>query len=380
MAAAVLFLCLISFVLSPSGHAGQSEPSKNLTASPLQPTDKSCFIEGLSAYQRKEYGKAAQKLKLLLKLYPGSPLRPLSHYMLAQTYYHSGNLNEASRHMQIILKEYPDFALKGILNPHQQELLKNGETVALSKPPEDTDSAQSIPEGPDSPSHDAADGTEPDDAAATALQNLDEIRIAYPGATFNELILLRITQLYLSAGNLPEASYYYNKLASEFPVFPLNSFFNRQQRALLTRDYSVPVGKIVNLMPRELPVPPAPSAVNEQKAEHAPGAAPAAALTVSNVIVDDGSIEIVVAGRINDYKSFLLHQPERLVIDIPGAESKMKIKSISVNRYGIAKVRIGFHPKSVRIVCEAAVARFPPYKILPTDRGIKIVLQESLPQ
>ena len=368
---------IMSAALPATGFAEQLKPLKDTTAKNTQPTDKSCFIEGIDAYQKKEYGTAVRKLKLLLKLHPDTPLRALTHYMLSQSYYRIGNLNAASRYMQIILKEYPDFALKGFINQQQQELLKNSDSALLSETKDKTDNAPYITEGSDSSSSDIIDTAEPDKETSTPLQNLDEILREHPNATFNELILLRISQLYLSAGNLPEAARYFNKLSIESPAFPLKSFFSREQLALLNLDYPLPVGNIATFTPRDLPLPPPD---NKQKPDNPSGVKPAAALSLRDVIVGDASIEIVMEGKINGYKSFLQNLPERLVIDIPGAKNRMKVESISVNRYGIEKIRIGFHPKSIRIVLDAALPQFPPNEILLTDKGIKIVFTESPPK
>jgi len=375
--ASIFLVCLLSAAFPSSGHTEQREPRKSLASTAVQQTEKSCFIEGISAYQKKEYRKAIQKLKLLLKLYPGSPLRVLAHYMLSQTYYHSGNLNEASRQMQIILKEYPDFALKGVLNPQQLELLKNGEATVLSVPTEKTVIDQkSIVEEFDSTTSDLSESSEAVTKNTIPLQNLDEILNAHPNATFNELILLRTSQLYLSVGNLPEAAHYFKRLSVESPGFPVKSFFSQEQLALLTRHYQLPAGSSSNFTPGLLPALP-PLSVNRPITENKSGAKSAPVLSVNSVIVGAGYIEIVVKGRLSDYKSFLLKQPERLVIDIPGAGSKMKVKSITVNRYGIKKARIGIYPASVRIVLEAAGSRFPTNKILLTEKGIKIVFKEN---
>lgn len=376
-AALIFLVCLLPAAFPSSGHTEQREPKKSLTSTVAQPTEKSCFIEGISAYQKKEYRKAIQKLKLLLKLYPGSPLGVLAHYMLSQTYYHSGNLNEASRQMQIILKEYPDFALKGVLNPQQLELLKNGESAVLSVPTEKSViDLKSIVEEFDPTTSDLSDSSASVTENTTPLQNLDEILKAHPNATFNELILLRTSQLYLSAGNLPEAAHYFKRLSVESPGFPVKSFFNQDQLSRLARHYQLPAGSSTNITPGLLPAPP-PLSVNRPITDGQSEAKSAPGLSVNSVIAGADYIEIMVKGGLSNYKSFLLKQPERLVIDIPGAGSTIKVKSITVNRYGIKRARIGLYPASVRIVLEAAGSRFPPNKILLTEKGIKIVFRES---
>lgn len=227
------------------------------------------------------------------------------------------------------------------------------------------------------------DSSEPENEALIPLQNLDEILKEYPNTTFNELILLRTSQLYLSAGNLPEATRYFNKLSIESPTFPLKGFFNLEQFALLTRDYSLPTGSTATFTHGALSfyLPLSPTVPHDKQIpDNSTGANSATTLLVRDVIVGDASIEIVMNGKMNGYKSFFQNKPERLVIDIPGAKSRMKVKSISVNRYGIEKIRIGFHPKSVRIVLVAAVPLFPPNEIVLTEQGIKIVFKESLPK
>jgi hypothetical protein len=66
-----------------------------------------------------------------------------------------------------------------------------------------------------------------------------------------------------------------------------------------------------------------------------------------------------------------LSNPGRLVIDLPG-ENKMTVNSITVNKFGISKVRIGTTPGVVRIVLDSSRATFPVYSIVAADNGIRI--------
>jgi type IV pilus assembly protein PilQ len=96
------------------------------------------------------------------------------------------------------------------------------------------------------------------------------------------------------------------------------------------------------------------------------------ALTVKGIATGESSIEIRANQPVSDYKATRMTGPERLVIDIAGEKIQQKPKTISINKFGITKARIGVSPKNIRIVIDSGKAKFPTYTITNTDDGLKI--------
>lgn len=94
-------------------------------------------------------------------------------------------------------------------------------------------------------------------------------------------------------------------------------------------------------------------------------------VVVKGVVIGSSFIEIQVNGNVDKIKHMKLTQPDRLAIDIPGTSSMTK-KTIAVNKFGIAKTRIGITPGVVRVVLDASRSPFPEYAVDFTDNGVRI--------
>lgn len=126
----------------------------------------------------------------------------------------------------------------------------------------------------------------------------------------------------------------------------------------------------------EAPLPATPTVMRIPKLEPVIPAAvlPArpSALTIQEIATGASYIEIRANQPIADYKTTRLTNPERLVIDITGAKIQQKPKTVSINKFGITKARIGVSPKNIRIVIDSAKAGFPAYAIINTEDGLRI--------
>jgi len=98
---------------------------------------------------------------------------------------------------------------------------------------------------------------------------------------------------------------------------------------------------------------------------------PATNLVVKGVVIGASFIEIQTDNPVAAFKQLQLSKPARLSLDIPGTSS-VKVTSIQVNRFGIAKVRIGANSGSVRVVLDAAKPFFPKYEIVTVDNGLRV--------
>ncbi|MBC8018259.1 MAG: AMIN domain-containing protein [Verrucomicrobia bacterium] len=95
------------------------------------------------------------------------------------------------------------------------------------------------------------------------------------------------------------------------------------------------------------------------------------AVVVKGIVIGSSFIDIQADGTVEKIKHMKLIQPDRLAIDIP-AISTMTVKSIPVNKFGIAKVRIGSTPGVVRIVLDATRSPFPFYSVYSMENGVRI--------
>ncbi|WP_243371409.1 type IV pilus secretin PilQ [Geotalea sp. SG265] len=97
---------------------------------------------------------------------------------------------------------------------------------------------------------------------------------------------------------------------------------------------------------------------------------------LSAINVLDDRIDLTVAGSPVTFTSFKLDKPGRLVMDLFEIKNEVKSNPISINRFGIAKARVGTSPGKVRIVFDAAKDKVPAYRIDKSDSGVSIIFSE----
>jgi outer membrane protein TolC len=102
------------------------------------------------------------------------------------------------------------------------------------------------------------------------------------------------------------------------------------------------------------------------------------ARTLKNIQVtrEDRStkIRIVADGELENFRSFKLQEPDRLIIDLPGLTATTVKKPIPVHSPELHRVRIGTHPDKIRIVLDLAASDFGAAEIASTHEGVEIVL------
>lgn len=121
---------------------------------------------------------------------------------------------------------------------------------------------------------------------------------------------------------------------------------------------------------------PAPEAVREGPAVWLgeEKVAPPGKIMVTELRAEGNVIEIIATDKIKDYKIFTLSQPSRLVIDIGNAVSGFRVKSVLINRLGIATVRFETYPEYLRIFLDAAEGRLLPYRVEEIPNGLRIIV------
>jgi len=90
--------------------------------------------------------------------------------------------------------------------------------------------------------------------------------------------------------------------------------------------------------------------------------------------IEGNALVIPATGRIVNYKVFSLSQPSRLVLDMRQTVNGMGTNKISVHKLGIAAVRFGSYPDSLRVVLDAEQTQLFPYRIQETENGLKIIM------
>lgn len=96
------------------------------------------------------------------------------------------------------------------------------------------------------------------------------------------------------------------------------------------------------------------------------------ALSIKEITTGASYIEIRTNQSVADFKTSMIASPERLVIDIPGTKINQKSKTVTINKFGITKARIGISPKNIRIVIDSGKAGFPAHTISNSEDGIRI--------
>lgn len=125
-----------------------------------------------------------------------------------------------------------------------------------------------------------------------------------------------------------------------------------------------------------IPVPTAPTVMRIPKLEPVVPVTVAppspSALTILGIATGGSYIEISANQTIADYKAIRLSKPERLVIDIAGAQVQQKPKTVTINKFGVSKARIGVSPHNIRVVIDSSKVVFPAYTISNTENGLRI--------
>ena len=128
----------------------------------------------------------------------------------------------------------------------------------------------------------------------------------------------------------------------------------------------------------------------ERKKEEPPSTTPPLdkAKDVVNVLFEEKNdfvtFNIIADGRFENYNSFKLESPARLVLDIWGVGSRYPQKSIKMKNPFVKTVRMGQHPDKLRLVFDSSKPKLPPYQINRIDDKLIVsigdVPQPSEPQ
>lgn len=98
---------------------------------------------------------------------------------------------------------------------------------------------------------------------------------------------------------------------------------------------------------------------------------------LSAITASDESIEITVNGGVDSYNAFKLTKPDRIVLDMQGVKNGINVKSITINKFGVRKARLGNYSGKVRIVFDAVKGTLPAYQVLKSVNGLKLIVGEA---
>jgi type IV pilus assembly protein PilQ len=90
------------------------------------------------------------------------------------------------------------------------------------------------------------------------------------------------------------------------------------------------------------------------------------------------SVAVVADGSVENYESFVLDDPYRLVVDVKGLTSNFPKNELSVDGDDVSAIRIGIHPDKVRLVFESAVTTgISKYSVYAKENKLMVVFREG---
>jgi type IV pilus assembly protein PilQ len=99
---------------------------------------------------------------------------------------------------------------------------------------------------------------------------------------------------------------------------------------------------------------------------------------VVNVLIEEKTdfiaFNIVADGKLENYNSFKLDSPARLVLDIWGVGNQVPQRSIKIQNPIVKAVRIGEYPDKLRFVFDSSKSKLPPYQVNRIDDKLLVSL------
>jgi type IV pilus assembly protein PilQ len=113
-------------------------------------------------------------------------------------------------------------------------------------------------------------------------------------------------------------------------------------------------------------------------------AAPASVLLGVKASSEDETtvVELQGDGRIGGAEPFVLDEPARLVIDLPGIDNRSAAPSLEVGTAQVSRVRVAQHDGKVRVVLDGASAgtKFASWELAPTAEGLAVAVGPAAQQ
>ena len=101
-------------------------------------------------------------------------------------------------------------------------------------------------------------------------------------------------------------------------------------------------------------------------------------LSVTTKDTDYGTTVTVLGnGAISDYSTITLGSPPRIVVDIPHAADSFESTTIPVESLHLKCVRVGYHPKRIRLVLDIKGTDIPMFTTTPGNNALTIFLRSG---
>lgn len=130
--------------------------------------------------------------------------------------------------------------------------------------------------------------------------------------------------------------------------------------------------------PEVIPAPvPLPTPVDEGATnwEGTATSVPAGKVMITGMKIEGNALVLTATGPLVNYKVFSLSQPSRLILDMGQTVNGMGTNKITVHKLGIASVRFGSYPESLRVVLDAEQSELFPYRIEEMGNVLKIIMK-----
>ena len=89
------------------------------------------------------------------------------------------------------------------------------------------------------------------------------------------------------------------------------------------------------------------------------------------------TVSVLGNGKISDYSTKTLDFPPRIVVDIPNAVEPFESMTIPVKSPDLKSIRVGYHPKKIRLVLDIKGPDIPIFTTTPADNGLTILLRSQ---
>lgn len=137
----------------------------------------------------------------------------------------------------------------------------------------------------------------------------------------------------------------------------------------------VPVAAVAEATPKEPEQKPVQQEVKSEPPQAVQPPPPASVVkqaVITDVLVRDGAVEIVIDGEFQEYKTMRLSKPERLVIDFTDVQAGSVSRLVPLNGAAVSTARIGVSPGKVRVVLDAINGSLPDAVYERTQSGVKV--------
>ena len=120
---------------------------------------------------------------------------------------------------------------------------------------------------------------------------------------------------------------------------------------------------------------PSASVAPTPKVGSSPAPANSLPIQVTEVSCGPEGIDIKSGRTIGEFKTFILRDPGRLIIDIPGGRTTLGPIVLPANKFGVTKTRFGLSEGKLRVVFEAGTNPLPDYEVVKTGTGLRVVVR-----